>query len=176
MPVDTTEVIKAIDSLKPKTSHGQDRITNRLLKYVKQETAWPLSQIINQTFQSGVFPHSMKIAKVIPLFKEKEKNLLCNYRPVSVLSSVSKVFEKIMHNQIYEHFNSLNILYPNQYGFRKNHSTEYAAMELVERIIREMDKNSTPINIFMDLSKAFDTLDHKILFHKLNIMVSEVHH
>ena len=161
------QVIEAIDSLKPKTSHGQDRITNKLLKYIKNEAAWPLTQIINQIFQHGVFPDSMKIAKVMPLYKKNEKNLFCNYRPVSILSSVSKVFEKIMHNQIYEHFEKLNILYPNQYGFRKNHSTEYAAMELVERIINEMDKNNMPINIFMDLSKAFDTLDHGILFHKL---------
>ena len=165
--VDTNDIIKAIDSLKPKTSYGQDRISNKLLKYIKHEAAWPLMKIINQTFESGHFPNAMKIAKVMPLYKKNEKYLLSNYRPVSILSSVSKVIERIMHNQIYEHFDKLKIFYPSQYGFRSKHSTEYAAMELVERIIDEMDKNNVPINIFMDLSKAFDTLDHQILYHKL---------
>ena len=166
-PIKEDDILKAIDSLKPKTSYGQDRITNKLLKYIKHETAWPLMMIMNQIFSSGIFPNSMKVAKVIPLYKKNERNVFDNYRPVSILSSVSKVFEKIMHNQIYEHFSSRNLFYPSQYGFRRNHSTEYAAMELVERIINEMDNNNIPINIFMDLSKAFDTLDHQILFCKL---------
>ena len=166
-PVKEDDVLKAIDSLKPKTSCGQDKITNKLLKYIKYEAALPLMTIMNQMFSSGIFPNSMKIAKVVPLYKKNENNVFNNYRPVSILSSVSKVFERIMHDQIYEHFSNLKLFYPSQYGFRKNHSTEFAALELVERIINEMDNNNVPINIFMDLSKAFDTLDHQILFYKL---------
>ena len=165
--VNQVDVIKAIDTLKPKTSSGQDKISNKLLKYIKHEVACPLMQIINQTFETGNFPDSLKIAKVTPLFKKNESNMFTNYRPVSVLPSVSKVFERIMHEQIYEHFKKLNLFFRSQYGFRSNHSTEYAALEIVDRIITEMDKNNVPINIYMDLSKAFDTLDHQILLFKL---------
>lgn len=166
--IDIDTVIKAIDSLKPKTSFSQDRISNKLLKYIKYEIAWPLMELINYTFALGIFPNTLKIAKVTPLYKKNENYMFDNYRPVSVLSSVSKVYERIMHDQIYNHFNGLNLFYNSQYGFRSNHSTEYALLELTDRIITEMDNNNIPINIFMDLSKAFDTLDHKILLHKLN--------
>jgi len=142
-------------------------MSNKLLKYIKHEIAWPLMQLINQTFTVGVLPNSLKVAKVTPLHKKNENYIFDNYRPVSVLSGVSKVFERIMHNQIFYHFNNLNLFFKSQYGFRSNHSTEYAALELVDRIITEMDKNNCPINIFMDLSKAFDTLNHEILLYKL---------
>ena len=161
------DVIKALDKLKPKTSCNQDKISNKLLKYVKHELAWPLMYLINQTFEHGIFPNQLKTAKVTPIFKKNENYLFSNYRPVSVLSSVSKVFERIMHDQIYKHFDDLKLLFNSQYGFRPKHSTEFAALELIDRIILEMDKNNIPINIFMDLSKAFDTLDHQILLHKL---------
>ena len=80
---------------------------------------------------------------------------------------MSKVFEKIIYNQIYDHFTKFGLFYSSQYGFRAKHSTEYAALELVDRIINEMDQNRYPVNIFMDLSKAFDTLNHNILLDKL---------
>jgi len=160
-------VTKAIDSLKPKTSYGHDRISNKLLKYVKYEISWPLMQLINQSFHSGIFPRSLKIAKVTPLHKKNEKYIFDNYRPVSILPSVSKVFERIMHQQIYHYFDNFKLFFISQYGFRPNHSTELAVLELTDRILMEMDKNNVPVNIFMDLSKAFDTLDHQILLHKL---------
>lgn len=165
--VNEHDIIKAIDTLKPKTSFGRDRISNKLLKFIKHEVAYPLMRIINQTFETGIFPDLLKTAKVTPLFKKNENFLFTNYRPVSVLPSVSKVFERVMHAQIYEHFNKKKLFFNSQYGFRSNHSTEYATLELIDRIITEMDKNNVPINIFMDLSKAFDTLDHQILLFKL---------
>ena len=161
------EIIEIIDSLKPKSSYGTDGISNKLLKFIKYEIAKPLTLIINQSFQTGIFPNQLKIAKVIPLFKKNENFILGNYRPVSVLSSLSKVIEKAMHIQLYNHFTKYNLFYDNQYGFRKNHSTEYAVLELVNRIVEKMDKNEVPINIYLDLSKAFDTLDHDILLFKL---------
>ena len=161
------EVIKAIDTLRPKTSFGQDRISNKLLKYIKNEIAWPLTQLINQSFNSGIFPDLLKVAKVTPLYKKKENYIFDNYRPVSVLSSLSKVFERIMHNQIYLHFQSMKLFFASEYAFRPNHSTEFAALELIDRILSEMDRKNTPLTIFMDLSKAFDTLDHEILLYKL---------
>ena len=127
----------------------------------------PLSIIINQFLCNGIFPSKLKIAKVIPLFKKGDIQLFGNYRPISLLSSVSKVFEKAAYGHLYEYFSSHALFYDSQYGFRKYHSTELAALELVDRIHKEIDENKTPFSVFIDLSKAFDTLDHDILLHKL---------
>jgi hypothetical protein len=166
-PVTEIEVIKIIDSLKAKTSYGHDKISNKLLKFLKNELSRPLCEIINQCFLTGIFPNKLKTAKVIPLHKKNDERLLENYRPVSILSSVSKVFERSMYNQIYKYFTDNNLFYQSQHGFRQHHSTEFAAIELINKILKEMDNNEIPINIYLDLSKAFDTLDHNILQQKL---------
>jgi hypothetical protein len=165
--VEKSSVIKIIDSLKPKSSSGFDEISTKMLKNVKCEIVDILTLMVNQSLQTGIFPDKLKIAKVIPIHKKDEIYKIENYRPISLLSSVSKVFEKVIHNQLVSYFISSKLFYHSQYGFRKQHSTELAAMELVHLIIDEMDKNETPISIFLDLSKAFDTLDHTILLHKL---------
>ena len=116
---------------------------------------------------TGIFPDELKIAKVIPLFKKDDPTLLKNYRPISLLSTIAKVMEKIIFTQLSSYFNEHKLIFYNQYGFRPKHSTEYAALELVDRIITQMVKKETSINIFLDLSKAFDTIDHTILLAKL---------
>ena len=90
-----------------------------------------------------------------------------NYRPISMLSSMSKLFEKVVYNQLFTYFQKNRLLYNGQYGFRMNHSTELAAIELVDRILKDIDNKKLPLAIYMDLSKAFDTLDHNILIKKL---------
>ena len=90
-----------------------------------------------------------------------------NYRPISILSAISKILEKTIFNQLHAYFQDNKLYCKNQYGFRRNHSTEYAALELIDRVILDMDKSEIPFSIFIDLSKAFDTLDHNILINKL---------
>ena len=90
-----------------------------------------------------------------------------NYRPISLLSTLSKVIERVVFEQLYEYLNSNNLLYESQYGFRKDHSTELASIELIDLICKEMEKGDTPISIFLDLSKAFDMLNHDTLLTKL---------
>ena len=162
-----TIITEVINSLKPKGSCNTDRISSRLLKHIKNEIASPLSQIFNQSVDHSIFPDILKKAMIIPIYKNKERDQFCNYRPISILSSVSKVFEKIMLNQLTDHFTKLGAIYQSQYGFRKLHSTELATLELVDRVTYAMDQNLLPINIYLDLSKAFDTLDHQILLNKL---------
>jgi hypothetical protein len=161
------QVTKTIQNLKPKTSRGKDNLSNKLLQQIKNEISECLTIIINQCFSKGIFPNSLKIAKVIPFYKKNQNYLFDNYRPVSILPSISKVFEKIMHTQIYDYLNENKLLYVSQYGFRALHSTELATLELINRITHELDKGQSPISVFIDLSKAFDTIDHNILIRKL---------
>ena len=105
--------------------------------------------------------------KVQPLFKKGDEERIENYRPISLLTSVSKVFEKVVFLQLTKYFQDNGLFYDGQYGFRENHSTEMATVELIDRIISALDDKQLPISIFMDLSKAFDTLNHDILLDKL---------
>ena len=116
---------------------------------------------------TGIFPDAFKLSKVIPLFKKGDSSLLVNYRPISLLPTISKIFEKVIHDQLYEYFDKYNLLAEQQYGFRKQHSTEYAAVKLVDRVSKEMEIGKTPTNVYIDLSKAFDTLTFHILLFKL---------
>ena len=165
--IDENATIKAIDYIDNKPSSGHDGISNVLLKYVKLEISKPLTLIINQMITTGIFPESLKIAKIIPIYKKGEPTDLSNYRPISLLPTISKIFERIIHIQLQEYFNSNNLLAEQQYGFRPNHSTEYAAVKLVDHISNTMDGHKIPGTIFIDLSKAFDTLSYDILLYKL---------
>ena len=124
--------------------------------------------MINQVFNTGIFPESLKLGKVIPVFKKGDSKLINNYRPISLLPVISKVLEKIIDNQLSQlYFEDNKLFHDNQYGFRTGLSTEYATIELTDRILSNMDRNEIPFIIFLDLSKAFDTLDHTILLQKL---------
>ena len=164
-PEDTLKIIKG---LKAKESTGHDGISMKFIKAIAPSIVLPLTAILNQSLLTGIFPDQMKIAKVIPMFKKENRELMDNYRPVSLLSAFSKIFERAAYNQIYNYFTSNNLFYENQYGFRQQHSTELASLELIDRIFEDLNKENNPITIFMDLSKAFDTLDHKILIKKLH--------
>ena len=166
-PTTDTEVFNIINGMKPKLSTGHDDISPKLLKKTFLSIIKPIVYIANSSMEMGVFPNSMKLAKVVPIFKKGDARLFVNYRPISLLPVLSKVLERLMYNRLYHFLKQHNILSSSQYGFQKNRSTEQAVLEMQDRIIHNMSNKLISIGVFLDLSKAFDTIDHSNLLMKL---------
>ena len=148
-------------------SKGYDDISTEHLKLINKDLSKCLTLIINQSLNSGIFPDKLKIAKVTPFYKKGDKQIITNYRAISVLPVISKIFETVKHEQLREYFVTNNLFSPQQYGFRKNSYTGLAALELLDRLLIQLDSRKIPINFYIDLSKAFDSLSHDILLQKL---------
>ena len=116
---------------------------------------------------SGIFPDKLKIAKVTPIYKKNDKKQVTNYMPISVLPVVSKIIETVIADQLNAYFIENHLFSSQQYGFRKKSSTELAAIELLDRLLGQLNQQKIPINFHLDLSKAFDGLNHNILIDKL---------
>ena len=142
-------------------------INMSMVKQIINQIVRPFVHICNVSFQTGVFPDKMKIAKVVPLFISGEKNVFTNYRPISLLPQFSNILEKLYNERMDTFLNKHDILSPSQYGFRSNMSTSHALLELVEEITSSLDNKKYSVGIFIDLKKAFDTIDHDILANKL---------
>ena len=164
--IEENEVVKIINSLN-NSSPGWDCIPAKLAKRVLNYYNKPLTFLINQSFHNGIFPDEPKLAKVIPIYKSGSTMELNNYRPISVLNIFSKTFEGLMYNKLIKFLDKYNILDQNQFGFRQGHSTHHALITLVDKITKSLDNGDIVIGVFIDLKKAFDTVDHKILFKKL---------
>ena len=165
--ISNDELKVAISNLEPDKSPGFDEINPRVVKYVSAEIFKPLKFVINLSVRQGQVPEKLKIARVVPVFKEGDRENVSNYRPISVLTCFSKIYEKIMYNRLYKHLEDNNILFNKQFGFQAKNSTEHAALVLSDSILTAFEKNEFLLSIFIDLSKAFDTVDHEILIKKL---------
>jgi hypothetical protein len=165
--LDQFEVKKILQNFKPKTSIGFDGISMKLLKLIGDSILPILTILINQSLTTGIFPGKLKIAKITPLIKKPNLFDIDNFRPISLLVPISKVIEKCVFNQLYQYLENNKLLFGSQYGYRKIHSTDLACSELIDKIMHHLDDGETPFCFFLDLSKAFDTLNHRILLKKL---------
>ena len=160
------EVLEIITKLDNKSS-GPQSIPINLLKIIADLIINPLCIIISNSFTSGIFPDALKLSKVIPIHKGNSSEEVNNYRPISLLSIFDKIIEKLVHKRLYNFLEQHNILYHNQFGFRKNNSTTFALLQITEKIKETIDNRKFGCGIFIDLRKAFDTVNHGILLKKL---------
>ena len=166
-PVNENEIGQLIKSLKDTTA-GFDDLNSMCLKISSRFLLKPLTHICNLSISQGIFPEQLKIANVIHLYKSDDSTSFNNYRPVSVLCVLSKIFEKIMYNRVAAFLEIFKILHDNQYGFRKKSSTHVALLTFIDKVIEAIENGEYAIGVFLDFSKAFDTVDHQILLNKLD--------
>lgn len=167
-PIEPDEILSAIRCLKNSGScSGPDAISARLLKAIASSIAEPLCYLFNHSISSGCFPAQLKTAKVIPVHKKDATDDIANYRPISLLSQLSKVFEKIVHKRMYQFLNKFSILSDHQHGFRTDRSTQTACTEFMDFVYESLDKGDHVAGIFFDLTRAFDCLQHGFIIDKL---------
>ena len=165
-PVIIEETRKIIMALRD-ASAGWDCINKLMLINTLVCIVVPLTHILNLSITQGIFPSKLKVAKIKPIYKAESKHMYNNYRPISILTAISKVFERVLYNRFVSFFKKHNLFYEKQFGFRTQHSTELAVNTLVHALTQAKEENLITVGIFLDFSKAFDTVNFNILLTKL---------
>lgn len=166
-PTDPIEVVEVIRKLKRNVAAGIDEITANVIIHVAHEISEVLAYLLNLTLSDGIFPEELKIARVTPIHKGGDKGQFSNYRPISILTVFSKIYEHVIYDRLVTFFNTHKVITKSQYGFQKNKSTEQALLYIKDKIIKNIEDKNYTLGLFLDLKKAFDSIDHKILLRKL---------
>ena len=161
-------VFDQICSFPNNKSTGIDNVCIRLLKLAAPIICHPLAYICNLSLFTSHFPSKWKVAKVSPIYKDGDKSDVSNYRSISVLPILSKILERVVHDQLYDYLTSNNILHPCQSGFRSNHSTNTTLIDVTDHILSNMNEGKVTGTIFLDLKEAFDNVSHRLLLKKLH--------
>lgn len=169
-PVSAPEIMKEITNLKDNAACGYDGFQIKIIKIAKLYIANPLEHIFNLCFSSGVYPQNLKTAIIIPIHKAKVKTEMGNYRPVSVLSHFAKLLERCIKKRLMVFLTENNIVSKNQFGFCPHKSTDDAIYQLTSQVYKSLDEKQKVLAIFLDLAKAFDTVDHTFLIQKLELL------
>ena len=167
---DMSEITKLVEGLKNKTSSGYDGVSNVLFKAIYDSIKAPLYHIYRESLITGQFPNAFKKAIIKPLYKKGTKMEINNYRPISLLPVISKILEQLMYKRVVSFIDSCKLFYEGQYGFRKNRSTIDALTDVLISILNGLENNKVVILLMLDMSKAFDSLNHKKLLNKLEYM------
>ena len=177
------EVVKIVHNFEVKNSTGNDNIPVILLKWCIHLIAPILTSIFNKCGNMGIYPESLKTGKVTPLFKSGDRTDADNFRPITLLTLINKIFEKLIHEKMVAFINKHEILSNSQYGFRKGHSTSHAVTHLSESVIKHLENKKVCALLFIDLKSAFDTVNIHLLLSKLdhygfrgNILMLLYHH
>ena len=145
-------------------------ISNSILTFSKDIISNSLSDIFNESFRQQIFPDEFKVARVTPIHKGGERDDVGNYRPISVLSTVARVFEKLIYAQLYDYLMQNNIVGNKQWRFRSLHSTVLALIDCTKDWLINIDKENSNFAVFLDIKKAFDMVDHEILSQKIEVL------
>ncbi|PNF30889.1 hypothetical protein B7P43_G06095, partial [Cryptotermes secundus] len=166
-PATAKEIANIINKLKMTNSYGYDEIPIKILKNSVDYILSPLTHIVNRSLSTGIFPDRLKFSEIKPIYKKGNRNCISNYRPISLLTSFSKIFEKVIYSRLSNHLVNNNILVNEQFGFRPNSSTDKATFKLLNQIIQALNDGHSVGGLFCDLEKAFDCVNHGILLSKL---------
>ena len=165
--IELSEIIEIIKNIILKKAMGYDKIPPKIIKWAPEVFAPILLVIFNKCFDLGHYPDILKVGKVSPLFKKGEKNDNDNYRPITVLTQVNQIFERLIAKRVQSFFDRFDLFTKKQFGFLKKHCTEHAILDLKECILKNLDNKEVTAVLFLDLQKAFDTVNHEVLLQKL---------